>query len=728
VKLASKMKSHHVYYNIFPQISAQCRQDTLDLSGLFGIIEATNIVDTWASNRTFDDICYKPLPDKTACVADYSLSNHTLEEACEEVGALYVTTKYTLKCTSSSGENVLFYTTEKFPACVALSCGIDGSAATQEEMVEGIRLSLETDSSECMRMQFVVDEPVIPAALPNSCPDDTAFIMATLSNETETLYAQVAESSLEERCPVNGTTRNCEIDFDSFNHTIEASCDAVEGMYLEVDYRIACNSNESGVDMILLGYHDPLCASRTFCVINDFGQLATTHAQGFADVFQEVGWNCTLTYTDVENFAPSSAPSISAAPTTSTAPSGAPTISSAPTMSMVPSSVPTEITCLDRSIQLNETDTVMNETLAIQAKIDETAFGAYCEYPLDFFAVPYVVACEVDYSDMDHNMTGICQEQGGLYVEDTATVFCEGSDTETYITYVNRPACRATNCDGNDLKEIVEYDLEWLRKGLEYDEGVTCTIMDLEVAIGGNAEQGDGPVVLTEECVEESNAVGTIISVFNQKQVNRNDFIVYITVDLRSICSSPVPEMQRCNIDWAPFTNNVEEICVLNGGQYVESSYTMECKSQEGSELFMTSENVPSCIGTACSPGQAKLYLPEEHGWLAEEYSSEGWECQTVMEDVYAPNYVPRAINTEVIVPNIPAPAPTPGNFGDGDGSESDGAGQSFGKIWISPPTPAPIRTELSADNLYESSAWKHKGTTYFLGMIGFTSTIFLFL
>jgi hypothetical protein len=720
------MKSHHVYYNINPQISAQCRQDTLDLSGLFGIIEATNIVETWANNRTFDDICYKPLPEKTACVADYSLSNHTLDDACEEVGALYVTTKYTLKCTSSSGENVLFYTTEMFPACVALSCGIDGSKAFQEEMVEDLRVSLETESTECMRMQFVVDEPVIPAALPNNCPYDTAFIMATLSNETEIMYAQVAESSFEEGCLVNGTTRNCEIDFDSFNHTMEASCDAVKGMYLEVDYGIACNSNESSVDMIIFGYHDPLCASRTFCVIDDYGQLATTHAQGFANVFEEVGWNCTLTYTDVENFTPSSAPTISAAPSTSTAPSGAPTISSAPTMSMVPTSAPIELTCLDGSIQLNETDTVMNETLAIQAKIDEIAFGAYCEYPLDFFAVPYVVTCEVDYSEMEHNMTGICQEQGGMYVEDTATVFCEGSDTESYLTYVNRPACRVTKCDGNELKEIVEYEMEWLRKGLGRNEGQTCTITNLGVTIGGNAEQGDEPVDLTEECVEESNVLGTIISVANQKQINRNDFKKYITVDLRSICSSTVPEIQRCNIDWEPFTNNIEGTCASNGGQYVESSYTMECKSQEGTELFMTSENVPSCIGTSCSPGQAELYLPEEHGWLADEYSSEGWECQTVMQDVYAPNYVARAINTEESVPNTPAP--TPGNFGgDGSESESDGAGQQFGKIWTNPPTPAPEMIKLSAED-NESSAWKHKGPTYFLGVIGFTSTIFLFL
>jgi hypothetical protein len=720
------MKSHHVYYNINPQISEECRQDTLDLSGLFGIIEATNIMQTWSDTRTFDDICYKPLPEKTACVADYSLSNHTLDDACKEVGALYVTTKYTLKCTTSGGENVLFYTTEMFPACVALSCGIDGSVATQEEMVDGIKKDLENNGMECDRMQFVVDEPVIPVGMPNNCPDDTAFIMATLSNETGIMDYQLAESSFEEGCLVDGTTRNCEIDFDSFNHTMEASCDAVKGMYLEVDYIIACNSNDSGEDMIIFGYHDPLCASRTLCATHDFGQLATTHAQGFANVFEEVGWNCTLTYTDVENFAPSSAPTISAAPSTSTAPSGAPTISSAPTISMVPTSAPNELSCLDGSIQLNETDTVMNETLAIQAKIDEIAFGTYCEYPLDVFADPYVVTCEIDYSEMEHNMTSICEEQGGIYVEDTATVFCEGGNTETHITYVNRPACRVTNCNGNELKEIVEYEMEWLRKGLQYDEGVTCTIADLKVTVGGNAEQGEGTVELTEECVGETNTLGTMISVFNQIQLNRNDFKKYTTTDLRSICSSTVPEIQRCNIDWEPFTNNIEGTCASNGGQYVESSYTMECTSQEGTELFMTSENVPSCIGTSCSPGQAELYLPEEHGWLANEYTSKGWECQTVMQYVYAPNYVPRASNTEISVPNTPAP--TPENSGR-DGSESEGARPQFGKIWTNPPTPAPTRTELSAEeDDDESSAWKHKGATYFLGVIGFTSTIFLFV
>jgi hypothetical protein len=661
---------------------------------LLAILEATNNLNQWIDARE-ESICNSPIPDKTTCYLTFDDLGHSLDEACYESGAIYVTTTYTYKCTNDGGISDLFYTQKYFPACLALSCGVEGSKAMQEEVVNGAGVSLEEAGYTCQIMRLSIDDPILP---PKNCAEGTTVVMTSVANETEALNAQFNATSFETFCVIDGTSWNCEVDFWNTNHTMNSTCVGVNGTYLETDYELSCNRTDLLDDeMILSVTHDPLCVSRTFCTTEDFSEIASTHAQAMIDRVQQeqAGWTCQITHTYVEDFSPSSMPSVSAIPSVSMAPSMAPTISLVPTVSAAPSSAPTEMSCLQGTIFLNnEIEAVMNETLAIQAKIDEISFRNYCRYSANGLAV----TCRIDYSEMEQNMTEACEAQGGMYMESTATILCVGAGTETHMVFENRPGCRYSKCNGTDVTEVVAYELEeWLRYGLEFykeldDAEHVCTVVDVSVAIGGSEEED---VEISEECIAQSNTLNFIIPVYNQKQISRNGMYDYLAIDpdLREICSSPVPEMRECYVDFYPFGNGLEEVCASNGGQYVESAFMLNCL-KDGVNMYMTSGNVPGCVGTICSPGQTELYLPLDHTWLADSFAQEGWtNCQVSVLDVHAPNYVPPS-ETEAI--DDPESESLDGN-GDRVG-DLTGAGPQFGKLWetqqTQQPTPAPSQPE----------------------------------
>jgi hypothetical protein len=331
----------------------------------------------------------------------------------------------------------------------------------------------------------------------------------------------------------------------------------------------------------------------------------------------------------------------------------------------------------------------MNETLTIQAKIDVISLQSYCRYPADGTAVPYVVTCRIDYSEMEQSMPETCEAQGGMYVKSTATILCEGNGTETRMIFENRPGCRNTKCNGEDVKEVIAYELEWLRYGLEFDNELddaelVCTIVDVSVTIGGSEEE---VVELSQECIAQSNQLDFIISVYNQKQITHNAMYAYLDIDLRDICSSPLPEMQECYVDFYPFGNGLEEVCASNGGQYVESAFMLNCL-KDGVDIYVTSDNVSGCVGAICSPGQTELYLPSDHTWLADSFAQQGWtNCTVSVLDVHAPNYVPPS---ESEATDAPEADRFDGN-GDTSVGEPIGVVPQYGQLWgTQPPTPAP--------------------------------------
>ena len=724
-------------YHFTLQIPPECQDDTNDLNNFLGIIEATRGIQQWVDTRQYDDICSNPTPEKTACVMDYSVLDHSLKQACADIGAMYVTSTYTFKCTTTGSDYQVFFTAELVPACLAVSCGIDGARGTQEQSADDVQVALESGGQSCQRMRFVLDDPIIPESKPKNCPDDTTFIME------EGIMANITVNVADEEIACIDSKNTCTVDFNKlydpttsfFNSTsnttetidqsvFEYTCASLAGgLYLEADYTLDCSretgliiggqifvrSFDTSLDSIQLsGKHDPLCVSRTFCTTLDFEFLLTRHIQNreWGD-----GWNCTLVSLLLNDFEPSESPTISAAPSVSLAPSGAPTISPAPTASMAPSSSPTDMTCLDQSIVLNRTDAVKSEFAKIQTIVDQIPFGSYCKYPADTQANPYVVTCDIKYPQIipNHNMSAVCDSVDGMYVEDTATLVCTNGPTETRITQHEKPSCRAPKCNGLQVKDIVELELEWMEKSMK-DQ--TCQFESIKVAIGG--KDGQGSAELTEECVQESNEISTLISVYNQIQTTRNAFLDYVKQDLRSICASTSVGTLDCNFDWIALflsgsDNPLQTTCQTSDGQYIESSFQVVCMRPDQTKVTMTNYNVPGCIGKFCSPLQALELLKTNHIWVEEYYEIKEWNCTTEVVDVFAPNYDSN-LNYQVTLP--PTPAPTKAiDSGDGVftasqdyGIETNGSVPQFGSLWGTlPPTvsPAPTMATIDEDDDY---------------------------
>jgi hypothetical protein len=155
--------------------------------------------------------------------------------------------------------------------------------------------------------------------------------------------------------------------------------------------------------------------------------------------------------------------------------------------------------------------------------------------------------------------------------------------------------------------------------------------------VGGGS---GGPVEPREECRDVTAGLNNVVEIFNSKLTSRKEFRNHIDTDLRQICGSPEPGIMECNFDWSEFPNGLQGECDTIGGQYLESSFVTEC-NKEGEELFMINNNVPGCVGIPCSPGESQFVLKEDHEWLADQYTEDGWMCTTAVLSVYAPNYDP---------------------------------------------------------------------------------------
>lgn len=670
------------------EISEECQSGTDDLNTFLPVVEATQEIQDWANNQTFQDICSQPTETKIACVVDYGTTDHSLGQACNDVGGMLVNVEYIFECQQIAGDLVLFYTTENYPLCLAVECGIEGAQGYAESLVEQSENTLEAGGDYlCTQVRLVLDDPIMPIEQPRNCPDDTERIrtteevqaaMSALENELEsssTSPSNLLEDETYCQTATNNTGQHqeCELDFSVLpvNYTMEEACDGT-GLYLESEYTIECNhtdgNNTNGpTTLTWTGLRDPICVSRTFCTPQDLYNISATRAQEWFDTImeqqqqQEGGptWDCALTYVGFEDFAASGAPTVSPAPTGSSAPSSSPTISPAPSQSLMPSSSPTEKMCFEGSIALNSTDSIQPEINAIQAVIDQESFQDYCTYPADTSKDPYIVTCDFDYTNIQHNLATLCDEQGeGLYVEDTITVLCQtpnnetGGTTETYMTFTNRPRCRSEKCNGKEVKELSELEVDWLvdAKQDEFGEGTQCGVTNAQVLVGGIAAEGGvdpDTVTLSQECLDGTNELGTVIAIRNDLTLTQNDFKDYVAVDLREICRSPNPSNLLCDIDYIDFHNSLQGLCEANSGQYLESSFLTSCQNTNERDVDIVSENVPGCVGTVCSPRQSELVLFENHRWVENMYEQQGYTCETTVLSVFTPNFEPQDVPDE---------------------------------------------------------------------------------
>jgi hypothetical protein len=222
-----------------------------------------------------------------------------------------------------------------------------------------------------------------PQFIPLTCGDGSTLIAASLINETDALQNEVYETPVQDYCDINGTLLECQLDFANYSsHEIQSgACRNVSGLYLEIDYSLLCNHSTTSEEMTISGTHDPLCISDELCNYDDHLPFAEAHVH---QTWMELGWVCETTNLAVEDFTPSSSPTISQSPTMSMAPTIPQTISHQPSQSMAPSEAPSlYIPCLDATITLNQTQLVANETEAIQAAIEKKPFDSYCTFPND---------------------------------------------------------------------------------------------------------------------------------------------------------------------------------------------------------------------------------------------------------------------------------------------------------------------------------------------------------
>ena len=678
---------------------------------MLGVVQAIADINQWVTELPAEQVCNFQSQTRTTCVIDYSRANHNVEEACLAVGAIYMTSEFVFRCSANGAD--LFYTAKDFPACFGFSCNVEGSYGLQTEDTESQRVGMaEAMGMECSQLRLDFGEPIIPVAAPKNCDEDTEIIMSSLQQYTTQEginpynidTSAITEYCIEEGGDGGGTSLSCNIDFAMFdtanaesNVTMESECVELNGKYLEVDYSLSCDDVESEDTMVLFIEHQPLCVSTTFCQVDDFEVWASKNAESLIESLANEGWSCSTTYgPEVDDFAPSSPPTISASPTISPAPTSLPTISPAPTASPAPSFAPTTMGCLAASQGLNNTAEIQSVHAELQTQVLQIALSSYCRYPVSN-DLPYVVNCEIDFNMFPNDMQSTCEalnddeeDPATMYVEDTLFLFCSNDARHHYwVTITDRPSCRPTGtCNTKELKEADAVGLEWMISYFEASaDSMNCIVDQARIKVGG--EEGLGETDISQECNGESSVLDTTISIYNQKSQFHRNFKDYVAVnDLREIgCYNQPGGLLRCDVDFAGFEDApmLEAECDSNAGSYLEYSFILECEGGENRRFLMVSENVPGCVGTICSPGQSYHALEPDVEWVIEHYASWGWTCTASINDVFMRDYDTKQASSPVISSEEDPTSPenpgsgstTPGGGGGGGGGGLGGSSQS---------------------------------------------------
>lgn len=634
----------------------------------------------------------------------------SLRESCGEVGAVFVTSNLIFQCTKADNSR-LFYTVEKKPYCLDVTCndnefqGVADAGAVKD--MEGF---MDSEGLTCQRIRLRLDDPIFPPepstgssqnnpTEPQTCESGTTSLMDIFAQDEETIESLakvpvkmkstcLEKESIDNTYNSSETYNSCQADFGIVEHGMETKCRALDGMYLEIDYKLSCVTPEDTLAFVTV-VMDPICASKTYCTPKQRDEFARVHALR-AFLFGNDTWDCSVSDLQLEDYAPSASPTTSPAPSVSYQPSAPPTDSPAPTPA------PTEGDCIHMSTSVNQTTAIQEMLLKYEVQRDtktlekqanpDGSVRYHCNTDLPFAVSRSSVSnnstnirrelnpaeesnwCEVvkyvlpgDQDGGSKSMRQICQDNGGMFVEEIFTLHCEsmteGSDFAYGRSYLNKPACRHPSCNGQDVKQILGTEMHWLREAMENESGenVQCVFQNLQLLPGvGNVDgyRADGSLApksyITDRCQSESDLFGTNIALYNERQRIRREFRDYTSLDLREICISPDPNLLRCVFNWQPFLEETgsevpfDKMCADNGGQFVTSSVLTTCsKDGETRDLHMYSRNLPACLGISCSPGQSQLYLSNEGGaWLAGEYERKGWTCQTTMQSVFAPNYV----------------------------------------------------------------------------------------
>lgn len=661
------------------------------LKEYFGVSEAFQEIDRWYSTQGTDVICTEASETKTICFMNYTAAP-ALQDSCENVGAVFIETTSIFQCTMNDGKT-LFYTSETKPNCYDASCQAAEITALENEASNLLIDNLIAGTVvSCTRVRLEISEPMYPSdsgnAEPPNCQDDTNATMSKL-NDTEAVTEKVVDA-MKSACTVkensndsvwgNARFQNCEANFRQMSHSISEGCQSVDGLYVELDYSMSCqHPSEDPMTMSVVA--DPLCSSKTFCTLAQLDQLATNYTYRLFFTSAPSEWNCTLLNIQIIDYLASASPTTSPAPTVTPAPTSAPTVTPVPTISPAPTLEANDGNCLKNSALLNATTSVQESLLGLSTSVDVCQLNStnVVNSTTNIRSLQSDQPCEVvEYvhsNDMVLNLQSICGEIDGLYAEEIFTIQCVSSDdgTVTEKRIHNKPACRYRKCNGEEMKDVLLEEWEWMRSSMEVDGVVACDIQNVQILarvgnIDGFLPDGSLPkeFQVSEACHQESDHLDTIIAIYNERQRIVQNFEAYTQVDMRQICTSMSPGLLHCYFDWENFAetnspDNLETLCNKNGGQYLTGKFVTVCsKAADDQIMNLFSINVPECLGLSCSPGQAELYLMDaDDSWITNQFKNEGWECKISSTSVFAPNYLTADERANLTASPTQAPDPT---------------------------------------------------------------------
>jgi len=411
--------------------------------------------------------------------------------------------------------------------------------------------------------------------------------------------------------------------------------------------------------------------------------------------------NPTETPSPTASIAPSMRPTASANPTSSTAPSQNPTVVSCFDESLNLLQVAsdqdeiedeTEAKRLRMATELVRVQSLLTTSEDFNGEGIEKYCSSSSERENDVEAITTTIdaLCEFNYEDIiestetEDSIASLCLDSNTLYVEDSVAITCGSVDERnplsgtTKVMVRNKPSCRSKKCNADGVREVAIAEVQrWIKRTLEKGNADTsssilagrqsCVIdandEDLKggILVTLGVSDDDGPIEPTDQCLKDSGFLKSQIEIYNQNRIADQQFIEYLDTDLRQICGSPTPGVLVCNFDWSDLFPSTDEGTRLNcmvdknsnsttgcgggGGQYVESSFRMDCTGREG-ELTINSRNVPDCIGKPCSPGQAQNLLKDRYlsfsNTFMDEFKRFDWtSCETEVLSVHASHFDP---------------------------------------------------------------------------------------
>jgi len=591
-----------------PQTAAtSCQSATADLqTNSFSIVQQTREITRWTEYQRSvpGNVCTKQSNIKTTCVMDYVNVTDSSDWCLNLPDTLYIETTFIYKCTNDENRKHMFYTIKNRPACYASSCydGYDQSVLEGLERTTFDGLVAEfhkpTNVSEwgdtvgfdnCVQMRLAITDPVVSEVV-------TAIFGVNAPTASPTLSPAPTTSS----APSSGPT-------SSFAPTVTA---------VPTDTPMELTCQEESVQIISTDIELPVQK-----LLSGNQSTVVGVAEGLSSI---------------------------------------------------------------ESILMIDTNTGMG-------------FEKYCT-AVDIDDSHNITAlCEFDYDDViafiaetDDSIAALCHNDNGVYVEDSVSIICisdEDPSATTKLVIKNKPSCRSKLCNADGVREVATTEFDrWMKltleKGMEEalaeglgDDNIeilngpqTCVIDSddeieeelVVVAVGGSAlaNIGGEPIPPTDECQAFTDAVDGNLNIYNQRTSLQRAILSFVDTDLRQICGSTIPGLLECNWDWSEvleqtiadsdaYADAMKAMCMPDGsgnsgaGQYVESSFGVNCVHPNGRKLVMTNTNVPGCVGRPCTPGQAEYLFGDDYDFLADNFIANGWTCATEVFSVYTPYYNP---------------------------------------------------------------------------------------